>query len=50
LKKVAFTATSPPRRSFAAEAFDYAWKSAFETRIHDLEQVPNSIEKLKRFT
>ncbi len=37
------------KEELAAEAFDYAWKSAFETRIHDLEQVPNSIEKLKRF-
>jgi len=37
------------KEELAAEAFDYAWKSAFETRIHDLEQAPNSIEKLKRF-
>jgi TetR/AcrR family transcriptional repressor of nem operon len=37
------------KEELAAEAFDYAWKSAFETRIHDLDQVPNSIEKLKRF-
>ena len=37
------------KEELAAEAFDYAWKSAFETRIHDLEQVPNSVEKLKRF-
>src|ERR1700739_4539753 len=37
------------KEELAAEAFDYAWKSAFKTRIHDLEQVPNSIEKLKRF-
>jgi TetR/AcrR family transcriptional regulator, transcriptional repressor for nem operon len=37
------------KEELAAEAFDYAWKSAFEMRIHDLEQVPNSIEKLKRF-
>jgi TetR/AcrR family transcriptional regulator, transcriptional repressor for nem operon len=37
------------KEELAAEAFDYAWKSAFETRIHDLEKVPNSIEKLKHF-
>lgn len=37
------------KEELAAEAFDYAWKSAFETRIHHLEQVPNSTEKLKRF-
>src|SRR5262249_36968917 len=37
------------KEELAAEAFDYAWKSAFETRMHDLEQVPNSIDKLKLF-
>jgi TetR/AcrR family transcriptional repressor of nem operon len=37
------------KEELAAEAFDYAWKSAFDARMHDLEQVPNSIEKLKRF-
>lgn len=37
------------KEELAAEAFDYAWRSAFQTRIHDLEQVPNSIDKLKRF-
>lgn len=37
------------KEELAAEAFDYAWRSAFETRMRDLEQVPNSIEKLKRY-
>lgn len=37
------------KEELAAEAFDYAWKSAFETRMQDLEQVPNSIDKLRRF-
>lgn len=37
------------KEELAAEAFDYAWKSAFETRMQDVEQVPNSIEKLRRF-
>jgi TetR/AcrR family transcriptional repressor of nem operon len=37
------------KEELAAEAFDYAWKSAFQTRMQDLEQVPNSINKLKRF-
>lgn len=37
------------KEEIAAEAFDYAWKSAFETRMQDLEQVPKSIDKLKRF-
>ena len=37
------------KEELAAEAFDYAWKSAFETRMQDLEQVSNSIDKLVRF-
>lgn len=37
------------KEELAAEAFDYAWKSAFETRMQDLEQVSNSIDKLERF-
>ena len=37
------------KEELAAEAFDYAWKSAFEARMEDLEQVPTSIEKLERF-
>src|SRR5215813_8035692 len=36
------------KEELAAEAFDYAFKSAFETRMQDLERVPNGIEKLKR--
>ena len=37
------------KEELAAEAFDYAWRSAFETRMRNLEQVPNSVERLKRF-
>ena len=37
------------KEELAAEAFDYASKSTFETRMQDVERVPNSIEKLKRF-
>lgn len=37
------------KEELAAEAFDYAWKSTFETRMQHLERFPNSIEKLKRF-
>src|SRR5262249_6831866 len=37
------------KEELAAEAFDYDFKSAFETRMQDLERVPNGIEKLKRF-
>jgi len=37
------------KEELAVEAFDYAWKSAFETRMQDLERIPNSIDKLKHF-
>ena len=37
------------KEEIAAEAFDYAWKSAFETRMHDLGRIQNSVDKLKRF-
>ena len=37
------------KEELAAEAFDYAWKSAFESRRHGLEKVPNTIDKLKLF-
>ena len=37
------------KEELAAEAFDYAWKSALEARMHGLEKVPNSIDKLKLF-
>jgi TetR/AcrR family transcriptional repressor of nem operon len=33
----------------AVEAFEYAWKAARETRLHDLELIPNSVDKLKQF-
>jgi len=37
------------KEELAAEAFDYAWNLAFKTRTHDLEQITNSVEKLKQF-
>jgi TetR/AcrR family transcriptional regulator, transcriptional repressor for nem operon len=33
----------------AAEAFDYAWQAALGARMHDLNVVPNSVDRLKRF-
>jgi len=33
----------------AIEAFDYAWRSATEARMHDLDAVPNSVDRLQRF-
>lgn len=37
------------KEELAAEAFDYAWKVALDTRMHDLDRIPNSIDKLKQF-
>lgn len=39
----------PSKEELAAEAFDYAWKVALDTRMHDLDRIPNSIDKLKQF-
>ncbi len=37
------------KEAIAAEAFDYAWHSAHDTRMHLLESTSNSVDKLKRF-
>ena len=37
------------KEEIAAEAFDYAWQAASEARMADLDQVPNSVDRLKRF-
>ncbi len=37
------------KEELAVEAFDYAWQAAFEGRMHDLNTVPNSVDRLKRF-
>ena len=37
------------KEELAAEAFDYAWKVAIETRMRDLESIPNSVDKLKHY-
>jgi TetR/AcrR family transcriptional repressor of nem operon len=37
------------KEELAAEAFDYAWKATLNTRMRDLDRVPNSIDKLKQF-
>jgi TetR/AcrR family transcriptional regulator, transcriptional repressor for nem operon len=36
------------KEALAAEAFDYAWREAFGARIHDLETIPNSVDRLKQ--
>ena len=37
------------KEELAAAAFDYAWQAATGVRMHDLDSIPNSVEKLKRF-
>lgn len=37
------------KEELAAEAFDHAWQLALDTRMRDLESVPNSVDRLKRF-
>jgi len=39
----------PSKEAVAVEAFDYAWQSAFAARIHDLNTISNSVDKLKQF-
>jgi TetR/AcrR family transcriptional repressor of nem operon len=36
------------KEEIAAEAFDYAWQAASETRLHDLDTVPDSVNRLKK--
>jgi len=37
------------KEEVAAEAFDYAWQVATDLRMHDLDSVANSVDRLKRF-
>lgn len=37
------------KEAIAAEAFDYAWQSAHDVRMHLLHSIPNSVDKLKQF-
>ena len=36
------------KEELAAEAFDYAWKETLDARIHDLDAVANSVDRLKQ--
>ena len=36
------------KEQLAAEAFDYAWQETFNARVHDLDTIPNSVDRLKR--
>lgn len=37
------------KAELAAAAFDYAWQETAETRMHALDQVPNSVDQLIKF-
>ena len=37
------------KEEVAAEAFDYAWQVATDLRMHDVDSVPHSVDRLKRF-
>jgi TetR/AcrR family transcriptional repressor of nem operon len=37
------------KQAVAVEAFDYAWRLALATRMHDLDEIINSVDKLKQF-
>src|SRR6266849_6814897 len=37
------------KEDLAATAFDFAWQAATYVRMHDLDSVPNSVDKLKQF-
>jgi len=37
----------PSKEAVAAEAFDYAWQTAFEDRVRDLDSIPGSVDQLK---
>ena len=36
------------KEQLAAEAFDYAWQETLHARIHDLDTIPNSVDRLKQ--
>jgi TetR/AcrR family transcriptional repressor of nem operon len=37
------------KQQLAAEAFDYAWRETVEARTHDLNSIPNSVDRLKQW-
>jgi TetR/AcrR family transcriptional regulator, transcriptional repressor for nem operon len=37
------------KEAIAAAAFDYAWQSASSARLGDLDQISNSVDRLKQF-
>jgi TetR/AcrR family transcriptional repressor of nem operon len=39
----------PSKEAIAVEAFNYAWRSASNIRMHNLDAIDNSVDRLKRF-
>jgi TetR/AcrR family transcriptional repressor of nem operon len=37
------------KEDVAVQAFDYAWQAIVEARMHDVDAVSNSVDKLKRY-
>jgi TetR/AcrR family transcriptional regulator, transcriptional repressor for nem operon len=37
------------KETVAAEAFDYAWNAAKQARQHDLDGIPNKVDRLKKW-
>jgi TetR/AcrR family transcriptional regulator, transcriptional repressor for nem operon len=37
------------KEQLAAEAFDYAWRETVAARTHDLDAIPNSVDRLKQW-
>src|SRR5271156_4874745 len=37
------------KEQLAAEAFDYAWQETVAARTHDLDAIPNSVDRLKKW-
>jgi TetR/AcrR family transcriptional repressor of nem operon len=36
------------KEQLAAEAFDYAWRETLDARIHDLDTISNTVDRLKQ--
>jgi TetR/AcrR family transcriptional repressor of nem operon len=36
------------KEALAAEAFDYAWRETLDARIHDLDAISNTVDRLKQ--
>jgi TetR/AcrR family transcriptional repressor of nem operon len=37
------------KEALAAEAFDYAWRETFDSRIRDLDTISNTVDRLQQF-